>query len=788
MKKLFMAVIALMMTISASAQFYIYFSDGTVAKVDSISMIAPGDPEQPNPSAGIGTFSVAADKKVTFSKGNLQYTQSTDTWSFAENQWDYIGTDNVTGGSVSSDSTYGDSKEGTALADKIDLFGWSTSSTKFGVSTSTSNSDYSGSFVDWGTNKIGNDAPNTWRTLSSDEWDYVVFDRPNASSLKGVAQVNGVNGLILLPDNWVCPSDITFKSGFHNYDVDAYAAYQTFTVEQWSKLEAAGAVFLPAAGFRKGSDVNNVQGSGSYWSATESEYNSYDTDYLDFYEGGAVVYYGHRYYGRSVRLVKDIEGSGATPDIPDTPDTPTEPEEPTNPSAGIGTFSVSADKQVTFSQGNLQYHPANDEWRFAEDQTDYIGVANNKCSSTYDGWLDLFGWSTSTSNFGVSTSTSNSAYSGSFVDWGTNQIGADAPNTWRTLTYNEWVYVVFDRPNASSLKGVAQVNGVNGLILLPDNWICPAGVTFKSGFQSNYGVKYADYQTFTADQWSKLEAAGAVFLPASGRRDGSTVDNVQYDGYYWSATEDGSSYAYILYFDWDVANMSYSFRCYGLSVRLVKDIEGGGATPDTPDTPIEPEEPEDLYNGHEYVDLGLSVKWATCNVGATKPEEYGDYFAWGETQQESNYDWSTYKWCNGSIDTQTKYCTNSDYGTVDNKTQLELGDDAARANWGGSWRMPTRAEQDELRNNCTWIWTTQNGVNGYKVTSKSNGNSIFLPAAGYRYGSSLYYAGSDGYYWSSSLSTDYPSIAYYLSFYSGSVDWYYYYYRYFGFTVRPVCQ
>ena len=191
---------------------------------------------------------------------------------------------------------------------------------------------------------------------------------------------------------------------------------------------------------------------------------------------------------------------------------------------------------------------------------------------------------------------------------------------------------------------------------------------------------------------------------------------------------------------------------------------------------------------HEYVDLGLSVKWATCNVGATKPEEYGDYFAWGETTTKSTYNWSTYKWCNGSSSTMTKYNTNSSYGTVDNKTQLELSDDAARANWGGSWRMPTKAEQDELCNNCTWTWTTQNGVNGYKVTSKSNGNSIFLPAAGDHYVSSFDGAGSYGSYWSSSLYTGYPSAAYELHFVLDHVGWAAYDSRYCGQSVRPVCQ
>ena len=195
---------------------------------------------------------------------------------------------------------------------------------------------------------------------------------------------------------------------------------------------------------------------------------------------------------------------------------------------------------------------------------------------------------------------------------------------------------------------------------------------------------------------------------------------------------------------------------------------------------IAPSDSEDLYNGHEYVDLGLSVKWATCNVGATTPEEYGDYFAWGETEPKEDYSWTTYKWCNGTKDTQTKY------GTVDNKTVLDKEDDAAAVHWGGNWRMPTKEEQDELREKCTWTWTIQNGVNGYKVTSKTNGNSIFLPAAGYRDGSALDYAGSVGYYWASSLYTSSPRYAYELRFDSGNVDCNKIS-RCSGLSVRPVC-
>ena len=206
-------------------------------------------------------------------------------------------------------------------------------------------------------------------------------------------------------------------------------------------------------------------------------------------------------------------------------------------------------------------------------------------------------------------------------------------------------------------------------------------------------------------------------------------------------------------------------------------------SPSTPDTPVTPPS----TSPYEAVDLGLSVKWATFNVGATKPEEYGGYYAWGETEEKEIYNWSTYKWCNGSYDTMTKYCTSSSYGTVDNKTVLDPEDDVAHVKWGGSWRMPTKAEQDELRTSCTWTWTTQNGVNGYKVTSKTNGNSIFLPAAGYRSGTNLYYSGGIGYYWSSSLYGGNGYDAYYLDFYSGYYDWSYYD-RYSGFSVRPVSE
>lgn len=189
------------------------------------------------------------------------------------------------------------------------------------------------------------------------------------------------------------------------------------------------------------------------------------------------------------------------------------------------------------------------------------------------------------------------------------------------------------------------------------------------------------------------------------------------------------------------------------------------------------------------VDMGLSVKWASCNIGASKPEDYGDYYAWGETTTKSTYNWPTYTLCGGSENTLTKYCTGSSFGTVDSKTVLDPEDDVAHVKLGGKWRMPTDAEWTELRktNNCDWVWTTINGVNGMLVTSKKTGNSIFLPAGGFRHGDMLFNAGSYGRYWSSSLITDRPYDALVVYFNSdnvtrGSNS------RFCGRSVRPVSE
>ncbi|MBQ5856455.1 MAG: hypothetical protein IIW55_04020 [Bacteroidales bacterium] len=174
---------------------------------------------------------------------------------------------------------------------------------------------------------------------------------------------------------------------------------------------------------------------------------------------------------------------------------------------------------------------------------------------------------------------------------------------------------------------------------------------------------------------------------------------------------------------------------------------------------FKPDGSDGKHEGHGYVDLGLSVKWATCNVGASKPEDYGNYYAWGETTTKSSYTESNSKTYGKKMG---DFAGNSSY-------------DAATANWGGNWRMPTEKEMRELIDKCTWIWTTQNGVKGYNVKGP-NGNSIFLPAAGSWFGSVGEGAGSGGDYWGSAPYDNIADYSYFFdSFYDDSDDYSYFF-------------
>ena len=335
----------------------------------------------------------------------------------------------------------------------------------------------------------------------------------------------------------------------------------------------------------------------------------------------------------------------------------------------------------------------------------------------------------------------------------------------------------------------------------------------------------------------------SIFIPATGYTQGSVLEPKQYITQIWTSSIDSedNQYAKSMYvYGTGTRKVQSSLRYKGLPIRAVLDLETvsltvsateGGVVNSRYSTVVKGESitlvatPKSGYNfknwtlngtvvstsstytgtvttnsnfvanfeqttenGHVYVDLGLSVKWATCNVGATKAEEEGDYFAWGETETKEIYNWETYKWCNGTYNSMTKYCSDSQYGTVDNKTILDIEDDAARANWGGTWRMPTEAEIEEMEENCIITKTTLNGVNGWTITSEINGNSIFVPVNGhYEDGNLKHEEYNFASTWSSSYydygnyrATTFRIASHYLS---ASFE-----YRHKGYPVRAVCE
>ena len=254
-------------------------------------------------------FSVSDSSKVYFSVGNLQYHVLKNKWRFAENQLYYLGIEN--------------SQIFTTNDCWIDLFAWSTyngsiqHTLNFGVEISVNLNDYLGEFVDWGINPIHNDATGEhWRTLTSSEWNYLLFERKDHEILLGTACVDSINGLILLPDTWTLPQDIAFKTGFATEsDAMHYRKHQYYSLDQWQEMEKAGAVFLPAAGYRYAKQESNgitqevntksIQTYGYYFSSTEYEQSDKYVKYLYFGSDNAQIVTNYKNYGHSVRLVRD---------------------------------------------------------------------------------------------------------------------------------------------------------------------------------------------------------------------------------------------------------------------------------------------------------------------------------------------------------------------------------------------------------------------------------------------------------------------------------------------------
>ncbi len=477
-----------------------------------------------------GLFSVAADKQVYFSQGNLQCTNPLDattrTWSFAEHQYDRIGTANITSYSLPSGKVrYG-------LASPIDLFGWSSdnATSDFGINASNLSSDYEGNFVDWGTNAItnGGNVSNLWRTLTSAEWYYLFETRTNAANLHAEGTVNGIAGTILLPDAFVLPTGSTFTPSSTN----------TYTTAEWTTMETAGAVFLPNTGTREGTTVEAelVDEVGVYWSATSTTTTGgLQGSALEIW-GSSITYSPYPFpEGLAVRLVSDYQtytitvetpshgtlsanktqaGEGETVTLTAVADADYElqgvsvlqgttaislVEDATQ--AGVYTFtmpagavvvkatflrvsdyqpqpiSVSPNQKVYFSQGNLQFNAVQGThmradgtmqqgtWRFAEYQYDVIGSNNQKISATYDGYIDLFGWGTSGYD-----NTANDPLAVNYQPWAFSQIRTE------TNTTNIWGYGPSSDQTDADLVGTSAYydwgvyNAISNGGNQPDQW------------------------------------------------------------------------------------------------------------------------------------------------------------------------------------------------------------------------------------------------------------------------------------------------------------------------------
>ena len=507
----------------------------------------PNDVEYAPQKSLRGRFSInAAGEQIVFAQGNLQvhplagtHVSPTDpaaygVYQFAATQWERCNT-----------SGYSPTYEGW-----IDVHGWGTGDAPGKNSGNTL--DYI-TYHEWGANAIhnGGDSLYGWRTLTADEWQYIIEGRPNADKRAAFALVNNVQGYMLLPDNWQLPVGLTFYPGKKPNEYGR----NTYTLEQWQRLEDAGAVFLP---------------NGYFWSSTPQNLSGTGD------ENRAYAVYNYPYYSISPR--QDMSICNAlqvrlvqTPTLPDPEVAPTyAAEKPLT-----AKFRVSEDKVVVFSQGYLQYNDYLHAWQFAENQWDYLSKEQNiSVSDGYAEWIDLFAWGTG--NNPILLDPDIHAYV-NFTDWGINPIhnGGNQPNQWFTLSREEWMYLFQNQDNM-----IATVHGNKGRIVLPP--------TFKDQPEYlDFSPQSENANVLTDEQWAELEAKGAVFFPAGLDRylDDEidfmvTIATAPYIRV-WSSTPYADEYSPIQYYafqfftefnnngsPWSVGT---GYRSNGMSVRLVQE-------------------------------------------------------------------------------------------------------------------------------------------------------------------------------------------------------------------------
>lgn len=554
-----------------------------------------------------GKFSMGKNKIVHFSKGVLQYLAYKNEWRFAKTQFDTLGKSYLDYWMFPATDWVDCYEYGAGTANHPECEYYDRDYHYWGIEFNYASDGKNGDQpIHNGGNKIG-----LWENPDDSGWKYLFNFRDNADSLYSKAKVNGMEGYVLLPDDWETPSDINFTPKAENCSVNVYDK------KTWEKMESLGAVFMPCAnywswGIMFECHAMNLTANHAY-PVCEDEYWCDD----DFFDPLA--------YGRNtnfIRLVttdsiaaeiikmgtienEELEGEGV--DMPNNYLPDNQPDlSGVDMSAGLlrGRFSVSETKQVNFSQGNLQYNPDTKIWRFAETQIDHISPKSwiQNTTEKRDEWIDAFRWASSGYAFDP---TFNFAYgdfyedipdiSGTKYDWGVyNPIsnGGNTANLWRTLTKDEWEYLMKRRKDNRNFHVAAQVQGVDGILLLPDDWDFNNGIPYNDNPETpiyNYEVN-----TYDEEVWSRMEALGAVFLPSAGIvRYGSTydIDDTGYtdwiDGSYWSTSlydDDTFSWGMLFiahsasaYENPDVYDITPTYdgvrRRIGCSVRLVRDVK-----------------------------------------------------------------------------------------------------------------------------------------------------------------------------------------------------------------------
>lgn len=528
-----------------------------------------------------GKFTVAGGKEVYFAKGNLQHVGS--SWGFAASQWEYYGTTQSPGN------------------DMFVYNGWNSAS----------------SLVSDG-----------WGVLSQAEWNYLITQRTVSNTLHTDARYTlatlggSYKGLIVFPDHYVHPEGTGFTAGTYNGASNFTA---TVSMEGWAKMEMAGCMFIPAAGYK--SYKNDWQAVDSAVCVSSTTQKGSEYYYTPYFAEGKVDMFDNSNTGTwsSVRMYKGtapVTGVTLNKTATSIPVGSTEtltatvtPSGAANPGvswtsnntsvatvdaatgeitavakgtatitataldgSGVtatcavtviqegaltGQFSVSGTKKVYFSKGNLQYigSAATPYWKFADNQWDYLGTSTGQNSSATNVDRDLFGWGTKTDP--NKTSNENTSYS--WNEWGENAItnGGNRINSgWRTLESTEWAYLWNSRDNAANLRTLATVNNVTGLILMPDGWTA-SGVALT--------VTTANYTTnnINSTDWNTLERQGCVFLSAGGYRHGTGIIYAGSHGAYWSSTSTSSDKATSMDFSSSTVEAYDTNRSTGCSVRLV---------------------------------------------------------------------------------------------------------------------------------------------------------------------------------------------------------------------------